>query len=189
MDYDILYENIFTNKDILLNILIHLNESDLMFFLSYIPYKITLNFWVYKFEHYNLPFSKKYVDYYRGTYGINRFFNIFNALLNRNNLNRTDCVLDFSVSRGLLHVVKFIIENGVDISERYSEQVFFEQVMLDQSFKRSVLYKHLDILTYLHEHGANIYVGDNYALKLSTRSGNTEISNYLIKNGATLPIY
>lgn len=34
MEHDILYDKIFTTKDILMNILIHFNEEDLVFFLK-----------------------------------------------------------------------------------------------------------------------------------------------------------
>lgn len=159
MDHDTLHEKIFTNKDILLNILIHLNEEDLTFLLPHINFKIDVNFWIYKFNHYGLPFSIKF-KYYTGTNSINKYFNAFNSLI-----NTSDEMLFFGSVRGLLDVVKYLIIHGVNVHVNDEKALFL-----------AVLYKHLDVVVYLHENGAVI---NQKVLKISVKKGDNDIINYL----------
>jgi len=78
-------------------------------------------------------------------------------------------------AEGNLDVVKYLVENGVDI---YANNYL--------AFRRSAENGHLDVVKYLVENGANDDYALNYALRWSAENGHLDIVKYLVEKGADI---
>lgn len=74
----------------------------------------------------------------------------------------------FSSKKVLLPIVNYLVKSGE-----------YAQDILDKALRDSAIYGHSDIVFNLHKHGANIHSNNDYALKISTKKGYTDIVNYI----------
>ena len=81
----------------------------------------------------------------------------------------------WATENGHLDVVKYLHENGADITDRDNEAV----ICAAENGR-------LDVVKYLHEHGADITAQDNMAVRWAKIGGSQEIVDYLLANGAKL---
>ena len=80
-----------------------------------------------------------------------------------------------SAYNGHLEVVKYLIENGVDIHARN-----------DYALRLASYNGHIEMVKYLVEKGADIHASNDEALRWSTLQVHLEIVKYLIKKGANI---
>jgi ankyrin repeat protein len=115
-----------------------------------------------------------------------------------------DAALRYSSMNGYLEVVQYLIEHGANIhadedaalrmriSVESNDIDMIEYIIrhdiIDPTFTLCVYNskedKHLDIIQYLVDHGADIHADHEYALCISALSGKLDVVKYLVKCGA-----
>ena len=83
--------------------------------------------------------------------------------------------LRIASKNGILPVVKYLTENGANISDRNNE------ALRDASENA-----HLPVVKYLVEHGADITAQNNAALRVASQNGHLTVVKYLHQNGANI---
>ncbi|AQN68743.1 ankyrin repeat protein [Saudi moumouvirus] len=86
-----------------------------------------------------------------------------------------ECVLKCASSSGELEVVKYLVENGIDI---HADNDSALALASDRG--------HLEVVKYLVESGANIHADKDYALRWASRCGYLDVVQYLVENGANI---
>jgi ankyrin repeat protein len=95
-----------------------------------------------------------------------------------NNGTDIDYVLLHSAKNGYSRVVKWLIEEGADMSTN-------NNVVLKCYIKRA----DLEMIEWLIDRGANIYDNINYAMRISVLYGHSDMIKWLIKNTIVLEYY
>jgi len=89
--------------------------------------------------------------------------------------NSKDDLLICAAENGYLEVVKYLVENGVDINTDD-----------DEALRYAAEDGYIEVVKYLHKNGANISANDDYALKYAVGNGHFEVVRYLVENGANI---
>lgn len=114
---------------------------------------------------------------------------IINRAIEQGNLNIVACLLTYNIGpmrpywlasaarSGHSDVVRYLVEHGINLNERYLEGPALYYAIINQN---------IPIIHYLIEHGALLEVGGFNALRTAVQRGNLPIVTYLIEHGATV---
>ena len=76
---------------------------------------------------------------------------------------------------GHLEIVKYLVENGADITDENN-----------QALRYASYYGYLELVKYLVENGSDVNAEDNYALREASENGHLEIVKYLTEHVADI---
>jgi len=79
------------------------------------------------------------------------------------------------VKKGKINIVRYLVENGVDI-----------HALNNRALIIGAENGHLKVVRYLVENGANIHTTNDYALRYSAKNGHLNVVKYLVENGANI---
>ena len=85
--------------------------------------------------------------------------------------------LNFASINGKLPLVRYLVEQGVNVTAQNNEAVIYASEK-----------GHLSVVKYLTEHGADITAQNNLALRWASEKGHLEIVKYLIENGVDITV-
>jgi len=91
-----------------------------------------------------------------------------------NILITNDNLIKYS-KEGNLEIVKYLVENGVDIHYKN-----------DKALRKSAREGHIEIFKYLVENGADIHADNDYAFSWSVVNGESRLVKYLIEKGVDI---
>uniref|UniRef100_A0A6G6AB27 Ankyrin repeat-containing protein n=1 Tax=Borely moumouvirus TaxID=2712067 RepID=A0A6G6AB27_9VIRU len=112
-------------------------------------------------------------------------------------------MFDFICATGQIEIIKYIINNGTDISMytqtlkrsiacgkleviKYLVENYVSIKKIDNALLQACFRGFLDIVQYLVDCGANIHAKNNWAIISASEFGHLEVVKYLVKNGADI---
>ena len=81
----------------------------------------------------------------------------------------------WACERGYIHIVMFIVSNGVDIHANDENALFL-----------AVKHGHLEIVRYLVAQGADIHAENEYAIRWAAANGHLKVVEYFVAQGADI---
>ena len=83
--------------------------------------------------------------------------------------------LIYASQNGYFPIVKYLVENGADITTQSNAPVIFASGK-----------GHLSVVKYLVEHGADVTTNDNEAVRWASEFGHSAIAAYLVEHGSDI---
>lgn len=114
---------------------------------------------------------------------------IINRAIEHGNRNIVACLLTYNIGPmrpywlasaarcGHAHIVRYLVEHGINLNERYLEGPALYYAIINQN---------IPLIQYLIEQGALLEVEEFNALRTAVQRGNLAIVTYLIEHGATV---
>ncbi|PVZ97458.1 hypothetical protein BB558_006579, partial [Smittium angustum] len=112
----------------------------------------------------------------------------------KNGGNNLDDLFKSASQKGNLKTVKYLLDNGVDISTAGAEALRLASISGNLEVVKYLIENGADIyinrfVKYLIEKGADIGKGGNDSLRAASENGNFDIVKYLVENGPGLDLY
>lgn len=103
---------------------------------------------------------------------------VYSFIINKNHRLHGNEVFIWAARRGDESIVRYLVENGVDI-----------HIGNDLALRWAAEYGHESVVRYLANNGADIHVFNEHALQLAAENGHKSIARYLMKNITSDNIY